>query len=359
MRKGQCKAQHKKKGLAAHPRILAALRGDLGGDELHRLMCWSFDWPCQSIACAARIFMAFSSRSGTSIHLGFPAIAEAAVPARHPLSRLSCGCACGSLRWSRLFLSAASWYDLTLTSAQIQLSKSGYFAELTKAGKFRWEIYDEKDLQTRIYGEAAVVIGSIILKPSGAQIVPGRGRVEGAGESRTWPTAGRGRVSWACLALFPVPLAGILGRNDGIAVKNLCIRDKVKVFTTVPQNQALEVAPGEWSLFRLARRYSYRRKPCKTCWLWASIEVAEWYLLCGRHPAPYIWGLASCSCFRACSFYTPRRSKCDSQEISFLNYTGRSLSLWPQRLSRETDQDSALSADSEFVSSTGILETNF
>src|SRR2546426_1393207 len=36
-----------------------------------------------------------------------------------------------------------------------------------------------------------------------------------------------------------------IGRNDGIAVKNLCIRDKVKVFTTVPQNQALEVAPGE------------------------------------------------------------------------------------------------------------------
>jgi len=55
---------------------------------------------------------------------------------------------------------------------------------LTKAGKFRWEIYDEKDVQIWIYGEAAVVIGSLTLKLGGAQIVPGRRWVEGAGESR-------------------------------------------------------------------------------------------------------------------------------------------------------------------------------
>ncbi|PYX71339.1 MAG: hypothetical protein DMG72_17225 [Acidobacteria bacterium] len=66
---------------------------------------------------------------------------------------------------------------------------------MTKAGKFRWEIYDEKDVQIWIYGEAAVVIGSLTLKLSGAQIVPGRGWVEGAGESRRCPAAGRGRVS--------------------------------------------------------------------------------------------------------------------------------------------------------------------
>ena len=42
-------------------------------------------WPTSS-----RTFIAFSSRSGTSIHLRFPAIAEAAVPAWRPLLRLSC-----------------------------------------------------------------------------------------------------------------------------------------------------------------------------------------------------------------------------------------------------------------------------
>jgi hypothetical protein len=34
-------------------------------------------------------------------------------------------------------------------------------AELIKAGKYRWEIYDRKDVQLRIYGESAVAIGSL------------------------------------------------------------------------------------------------------------------------------------------------------------------------------------------------------
>lgn len=33
-------------------------------------------------------------------------------------------------------------------------------AELIKAGKFRWEVFDEKDVQIRTYGNTAVVIGS-------------------------------------------------------------------------------------------------------------------------------------------------------------------------------------------------------
>ena len=43
-------------------------------------------------------------------------------------------------------------------------------AELIKAGKFRWEIYDEKEVQLRLYGDTAVVIGSLELKSAGARI---------------------------------------------------------------------------------------------------------------------------------------------------------------------------------------------
>jgi ketosteroid isomerase-like protein len=45
-------------------------------------------------------------------------------------------------------------------------------AALIKAGKFRWEIYDPKDVQIRMYGDAAVVIGSLELKGSGARPTP-------------------------------------------------------------------------------------------------------------------------------------------------------------------------------------------
>ncbi len=43
-------------------------------------------------------------------------------------------------------------------------------AELIKAGKLRWEIYDEKEVQLRLYGDTAVVIGSLELKSVGARI---------------------------------------------------------------------------------------------------------------------------------------------------------------------------------------------
>ena len=45
-------------------------------------------------------------------------------------------------------------------------------AELIKAGKFRWEVYDRKDVQFRIYGDSAVVIGDLEAKGRGAKWVP-------------------------------------------------------------------------------------------------------------------------------------------------------------------------------------------
>ena len=64
---------------------------------------------------------------------------------------------------------------------------SEYFkplAELIKAGKFRWEVFEQKDVQVHIYGDSAVVIGSLETKGSGAR--PDR-------ERHTWvadPNAG-------------------------------------------------------------------------------------------------------------------------------------------------------------------------
>jgi len=43
-------------------------------------------------------------------------------------------------------------------------------AELIKAGKFRWEVYDEKDVQVRIYGDTGVIIGTLEVKGSGARM---------------------------------------------------------------------------------------------------------------------------------------------------------------------------------------------
>jgi hypothetical protein len=45
-------------------------------------------------------------------------------------------------------------------------------AELIKAEKFRWDVFDERDLQIRMYGDAAVVIGKVELKWSGARPTP-------------------------------------------------------------------------------------------------------------------------------------------------------------------------------------------
>jgi ketosteroid isomerase-like protein len=42
-------------------------------------------------------------------------------------------------------------------------------AELIKAGKFRWEVYEQKDVQMHIFGDCAVVIGKLEAKGSGAR----------------------------------------------------------------------------------------------------------------------------------------------------------------------------------------------
>jgi ketosteroid isomerase-like protein len=42
-------------------------------------------------------------------------------------------------------------------------------AELIKAGKFRWETFDEKDVQIRVYGDSAVMMGSLEAKGTGAR----------------------------------------------------------------------------------------------------------------------------------------------------------------------------------------------
>jgi ketosteroid isomerase-like protein len=42
-------------------------------------------------------------------------------------------------------------------------------AELIKAGKFRWETYDLKDLEIRIHGDTGIAIGALEAKGSGAR----------------------------------------------------------------------------------------------------------------------------------------------------------------------------------------------
>jgi len=70
-----------------------------------------------------------------------------------------------------------------MTDQYVQTDTSGHFqektewlntyskplAELIKAGKFHWEVYDEKDIQIRIYGDAAIVMGMFELKGAGAR----------------------------------------------------------------------------------------------------------------------------------------------------------------------------------------------
>jgi hypothetical protein len=45
-------------------------------------------------------------------------------------------------------------------------------AELIRAGKFRWEVYDQRELQFRIYGDSAAVVGVLEAKGTGARWVP-------------------------------------------------------------------------------------------------------------------------------------------------------------------------------------------
>jgi len=45
-------------------------------------------------------------------------------------------------------------------------------AELIKTGKFHWEVYERKDVQIRMYGDSAVVIGTLEARGSGARYIP-------------------------------------------------------------------------------------------------------------------------------------------------------------------------------------------
>ena len=77
----------------------------------------------------------------------------------------------------------ADEYLQTDISGHVQ-DKSTWFKEyfnpvaaLIKAGKFRWEVYEQKGLQFRIYGDSATVVGVLNATGSGAKWVP---------QSHTW-----------------------------------------------------------------------------------------------------------------------------------------------------------------------------
>jgi hypothetical protein len=45
-------------------------------------------------------------------------------------------------------------------------------AELIRAGKFRWDFYEQRDVQFRLFGDCAVVIGELEAKGTGARPGP-------------------------------------------------------------------------------------------------------------------------------------------------------------------------------------------
>jgi uncharacterized protein DUF4440 len=79
----------------------------------------------------------------------------------------------------------------SMTDKYLQTDISGYvqdkatwfkeyfnpLAELIKAGKFRWEVFDQRELEFRFYEDSAVVIGVLEAKGTGARWVP---------QSHTW-----------------------------------------------------------------------------------------------------------------------------------------------------------------------------
>jgi uncharacterized protein DUF4440 len=74
-------------------------------------------------------------------------------------------------------------YVQTDISGRVQ-SKPEWLAEyfkplaaLIKSGQFHWDVWEEKDVQLRRFGEAVVVVGNLTLKGSGAKPVQGRGWV--------------------------------------------------------------------------------------------------------------------------------------------------------------------------------------
>jgi len=50
-------------------------------------------------------------------------------------------------------------------------------AALIKAGQFHWDLWEEKNVQIRQFGDVVIVVGTLTLKGSGASPVPGRGWV--------------------------------------------------------------------------------------------------------------------------------------------------------------------------------------
>ena len=77
----------------------------------------------------------------------------------------------------------ADEYVQTDISGHVQ-SKSQWLAEyfkplaaLIKSGQFHWDVWGEKDVQVRRFGDTVVVVGNLTLKGSGASPVSGRGWV--------------------------------------------------------------------------------------------------------------------------------------------------------------------------------------
>ena len=67
---------------------------------------------------------------------------------------------------------------------------SSYFkplAEMLRAGDFRWNVWEESDVQPRVFGGTVIVVGKLRLEGEGATFVPGRDWVKAPG-SHLGPT---------------------------------------------------------------------------------------------------------------------------------------------------------------------------
>lgn len=92
---------------------------------------------------------------------------------------------------------------------------SEYFeplAALIQSGQFRWEVFEDKDVQSHRFGETVVLVGSLTLEGRGARIEAGRGWVA-APDARFGPVTLRfTRVwvrqdgKWLLAALHNAPL---------------------------------------------------------------------------------------------------------------------------------------------------------
>src|SRR5579864_667681 len=78
----------------------------------------------------------------------------------------------------RIASSMAAEYRQTDISGYVQDKTAWlneYFkplAELIKARKFRWEVFEQKDVQILVYGDCVVVIGALEAKGTGARPAP-------------------------------------------------------------------------------------------------------------------------------------------------------------------------------------------